>query len=89
MGAANDADEQTHLAAFRQGLQRLGWMDGGNVRIDDRWAAGESDRINRYAKELVDLKPDVLFVNGSRSQSRTEVGTMNLHACGRSAASRT
>jgi putative tryptophan/tyrosine transport system substrate-binding protein len=78
MGAANDAEEQTHLAAFRQGLQHLGWTDGGNVRIDDRWAAGESDRINDYARELVGLKPDVLFVNSFRSLRAAQAQTRNI-----------
>ena len=51
--------------AFRQGLQRLGWIDGRNVQIDVRFGAGDSARIRKYAAELVALEPDVILANGS------------------------
>jgi putative ABC transport system substrate-binding protein len=41
--AANDAQGQARLAAFLQGLQQLGWIDGRNVRIDTRWGAGDAE----------------------------------------------
>jgi putative tryptophan/tyrosine transport system substrate-binding protein len=40
---------------------QLGWANGQNVRIDQRWANGEVDRIKSFAKELVELQPDVIF----------------------------
>jgi putative ABC transport system substrate-binding protein len=49
------------LSGFTQGLSGLGWTDGRNVRIDIRWAAGSVDRARMYAKELVDLQPDVIL----------------------------
>jgi putative ABC transport system substrate-binding protein len=49
------------LGALRDGLQQLGWTDGRNVRIDYRWGAGDTDRIRRYAAELVALAPDVII----------------------------
>jgi putative tryptophan/tyrosine transport system substrate-binding protein len=52
-------------AAFLQELQRLGWTDGRNVRIDTRWAAGDADRIRRYVAELVAFAPDVILATGS------------------------
>jgi putative ABC transport system substrate-binding protein len=51
------------LSAFTQGLAQLGWTDGRNVRIDVRWAAGSIDRARMFAKELVDLQPDVIFAS--------------------------
>ena len=45
--AANDPDGQARVAAFRQGLQQLGWTDGRNMRIDDRWGAGDADAIRK------------------------------------------
>jgi putative tryptophan/tyrosine transport system substrate-binding protein len=35
--AADDAEGQDRIAAFVQGLQQLGWIDGRNVRMDTRW----------------------------------------------------
>ena len=65
-GAESDPVQQARLAAFLDGLQRLGWTDGRNVRIDIRWWAGSADRY-RYAAELVGLAPDVILAPGSAS----------------------
>jgi ABC-type uncharacterized transport system substrate-binding protein len=62
--AADDKQAQARLAAFLQGLQELGWTDGGNVRIDIRWGAGDADRNRRHAAELVALAPDVILASG-------------------------
>jgi putative tryptophan/tyrosine transport system substrate-binding protein len=61
----DDPEGQARVAAFRQGLQQLGWTDGRNLRIDTRWAAGDADRIRRYAAELVALTPDVILAIGA------------------------
>ena len=63
--AADDVDGKARLAAFLQGLQQLGWIDGRNVRIDARWGAGDADRTRRYAAELVALAPEVILATGS------------------------
>src|SRR5213080_4689269 len=55
---ADDAEGQARLAALTQALERLGWSDGRNLRIDTRWA--NADDIRRHATELVALAPDVL-----------------------------
>ena len=65
--AADDAEYQTRMAAFLQELQRLGWSDGRNVRIDSRWAAGDANLIRKYAAELIALAPDVILAPGSTS----------------------
>jgi putative ABC transport system substrate-binding protein len=59
--AADDAQGQAWSAAFAQGLQQLGWEVGGNVRIDYRWGAGDTDRFRKYAAELVALGPEVIL----------------------------
>jgi putative ABC transport system substrate-binding protein len=59
--AADDAEAQARAGAFLQGLERLGWAIGRNVRIDIRWAAGEPERFRQYAAELVALAPDVIL----------------------------
>ncbi|MDT5366269.1 MAG: hypothetical protein QOC62_700 [Mycobacterium sp.] len=58
--AADDPESQARIAAFLQGLQQLGWTDGGNVRIDTRWATTNADDLRRHTAELVALAPDVL-----------------------------
>jgi ABC-type uncharacterized transport system substrate-binding protein len=62
---ADDPEGQARNAAFRQGLQQLGWTNGRNVRIEYRWTAGDADRIRRYAAELAALVPDVILASGS------------------------
>jgi putative tryptophan/tyrosine transport system substrate-binding protein len=57
---ADDPEYQTRMEAFQQGLAQLGWTDGGNVRIDTRWATNADD-IRRHAVELAALAPDVIL----------------------------
>ena len=67
--ADDDQDARSRIAAFRQQLQQLGWTDGRNVRIDERWAGGDVERSRRYAAELVALAPDVILVSASLALS--------------------
>jgi putative ABC transport system substrate-binding protein len=66
-GAGSDPVDQARLAAFLDGLQQLGWIDGRNVRIDTRWTAGDADRNRTYAAQLVGLAPDVILASASAS----------------------
>ena len=62
MGADEDDPQRTGwLSAFTQGLAELGWTNGRNLRMDVRWAGENVDRMRMFAKELVDLQPDVIF----------------------------
>jgi len=63
--AADDPEATASLAAFLQELQRLGWIEGRNVRIDRRWGLGNADNIGKYAAELVALEPDVILISGT------------------------
>src|SRR5215510_4141916 len=68
MGGRNadtDPEGRAWFAAFRQGLQELGWIEGRSFRADYRWPAGEPDRMRLIAKEFVNLKPDVLFAGST------------------------
>jgi putative ABC transport system substrate-binding protein len=64
-GTEGDPVEQARLAALRQGLERLGWSQGRNVRIDTRFAAGSADQVQTLAKELVALQPDVMLTHST------------------------
>ncbi len=57
----SDSQAQSYIAAFRDGLQKLGWTDGRNVRIDTRWAAFDAESRQRFAKELIALQPDLIL----------------------------
>ena len=59
--AENDWQQQSSAAAFAMRLREIGWTDGKNVRIDYRWSGADEARTALLAKELVELKPDVLF----------------------------
>jgi putative ABC transport system substrate-binding protein len=60
--AESDPDAQANLAAFRDSLQRLGWVEGRNIRIDIRWPIpADVESMQRFAKELVALQPDVIL----------------------------
>jgi len=60
----SDSQAQGYIAAFRDGLHKLGWTDGRNVRIDARWATpADADLMQRFAKELVALQPDLILSN--------------------------
>ncbi len=51
------------IADFEQGLQGLGWTIGRDLLIEHRWAAGDTDRLRRYAAELVSLTPDAILAH--------------------------
>jgi len=54
----------TAADAFRQGLRDRGYIDGKNITIEYRWAAGKSERLPGFAAELVRLKVDVIVAHG-------------------------
>ena len=65
MGLAEDDPEiRARLAAFRQGLEKRGWSEGRNVRIDYRFAPA-SAQVQVLARELVALQPDVILANST------------------------
>ena len=60
--AESDSDAQAWYAAFREGLQKLGWTEGRNIQVDTRWARpDDAESMRRFAMELVALQPDVLL----------------------------
>src|SRR5258707_7204760 len=64
---ADDPVGQTYTASLKQGLRALNWHEGGNLRIDWRWAGGDPALFDRYATELVALGSDVLLAQASPS----------------------
>jgi ABC-type uncharacterized transport system substrate-binding protein len=68
-GVADDPDAQGYIGAFLHGLQQLGWTDGGNMRIDTRWGAGNADNLRKYSVEMAALAPDVILTVGTATMS--------------------
>jgi putative ABC transport system substrate-binding protein len=60
MAAGKTAEYVAAFAAFEKALGSLGWKQGDNLRIDDRWAAGGQEQARAAAKEIVALNPDVI-----------------------------
>jgi putative ABC transport system substrate-binding protein len=58
--AESDPAQQSFVSAFTRALQDLGWHAGRNVRIDYRWGAGDADKIQSFAREFVEQKPDLI-----------------------------
>ena len=63
--AENDPTAQANVTAFAQALGRFGWVEGKNIRIDYRFAAGDPTLYKSYATELVGLSPDVILAGAS------------------------
>jgi putative tryptophan/tyrosine transport system substrate-binding protein len=61
--AETDSEAQAWIAAFREGLQRLGWTEGRNISLDVRWATGEREAIEHFAKELVVRRPELILAS--------------------------
>src|SRR6516164_5597508 len=58
----NDLEGPAFFAAFREGLEKLGWVEGRNIRFDTRWVTPEdAELMQRFSKELVALKPDLIL----------------------------
>jgi len=62
---SDEPEGRSRLSAFLQDLQKLGWSEGDNLRIDVRWAGDDIERFGKYSEELVGLNPDVILVSTS------------------------
>jgi putative tryptophan/tyrosine transport system substrate-binding protein len=65
MGIADDLEGQARIAVFRQALQALGWSEGRNVQFIYRWSGGDVAHARQFAKELLDLRSDVILANST------------------------
>jgi putative ABC transport system substrate-binding protein len=81
--AADDPIGQARVAAFGQGLQAAGWVEGRNVQIDIRWAATSIDaaEVRRHAAELVALAPDVILASGGVTVGPAGLGSAQPFSC--------
>jgi putative tryptophan/tyrosine transport system substrate-binding protein len=66
---SSDVQQREELAALKEELHKLGWTDGRSIRIYSRWGDSDADETWISAKELIDLKPDVIFAHTTSAVS--------------------
>jgi putative tryptophan/tyrosine transport system substrate-binding protein len=76
--AEGDQEGRNRFDAFRQGLEKLGWMPGKNLQLEPRWAGGDLERLKAQAVELVSLKPDVLLAGATVSMIALQQATRDI-----------
>jgi putative ABC transport system substrate-binding protein len=64
-GSQADLEVQARVTALRLGLQSLGWIEGRNLRIDERWAGADTALLRAYSQELIGLSPDLIVTNAT------------------------
>ena len=72
---ASNSEGQSRVAAFRQALEKLGWTDGRNLRVDYRWGAFDVERARAGITELLKLAPDVILAEGSLGLAAVQEAT--------------
>jgi len=76
--AASDPDWQRRLAAFRQALQELGWVEGRNITIEARYADGKPERLAALASELVQARVDLIVTNAAQPVEAARSATSTI-----------
>jgi putative tryptophan/tyrosine transport system substrate-binding protein len=74
----SDPEFQSRVAAFVEEFARLGWVDGRNVQIDQRWGNADVDRVKAFAKELVALQPDAIVAGGTPATTALQQETRTI-----------
>ena len=77
-GAEKDPEQVSRLAAFQQSLRDFGWIEGRNFKIDIRYTPGDENRTQTIAKELIDLKPDVILAATTTVASTFQKATSTI-----------
>jgi putative ABC transport system substrate-binding protein len=76
--AENDLEAQSLINRTWDRLEELGWSEGRNIRIEQRWTAGDSNRLRAYAAELAQLKPDVIVCEGTPVVAALQQATRSI-----------
>jgi putative ABC transport system substrate-binding protein len=74
----NDPEAQPWVTAFQQGLEKLGWTVGRNLRIDYRWTGGNVERGRTMAAELIAMTPDVLLAGNTPTLAALQQATRTI-----------
>src|SRR5262249_58419741 len=63
--AEDDPETSLRFTALREGLLKLGWTEGRNIRFEQRWAGSDAEAPSKLARELVDSRPDVILTDST------------------------
>jgi putative tryptophan/tyrosine transport system substrate-binding protein len=74
----SDAEVRARLNAARDEMRKLGWSEGENLHVEERWAGDNLARIEADATELIRLEPDVILVTGGRVVSIVQKQTRTI-----------
>jgi ABC-type uncharacterized transport system substrate-binding protein len=77
-GSESDPEGQARITALQEGLAKGGWSTGRNVQIDVRWAGTDIARMLTLARELVGLRPDVLFAGNTTTLAALQQATRSI-----------
>src|SRR5438552_1829412 len=79
MGSTSgDSQSEAGLVAFRDGLQKLGWTDGKNIKIDVRWTNADIEKAKMLAKELVASQPDLILAHTTQPTAALQRETTTI-----------
>jgi putative ABC transport system substrate-binding protein len=63
--ADSNVQARALVSTFRDELQKLGWIEGQNIRVDVRWATSDAASIDRFGRELIALRPDIILASAT------------------------
>jgi putative ABC transport system substrate-binding protein len=63
LSAGSRATQRRLFAAFKEGMAELGWKEGLNYVLEERWADGAADRVPGLAEELAATKPAIIVAS--------------------------
>jgi putative ABC transport system substrate-binding protein len=76
--AENDPEALPRISAFEQALEKSGWTRGRNLQIEYRWAGGSAERFRAFAKELVELRPDLIVTHTTPATVAAQQATRTI-----------
>jgi ABC transporter substrate binding protein len=71
-------EARDRVAAIREGLEKLDWIEGHNLRFETRYANGSADRMCEEAAQLVQLRPDVLIASATSALATLKKATSTI-----------
>jgi putative ABC transport system substrate-binding protein len=78
MSIADDREGQRRLSAFREGLEKQGWSEGKNIRIEVNWAVIDAERARAVARELMSDPPDLILTSGTPATTAVHQATATI-----------